>query len=83
MRVVAELPHEICKITIFSMNHKFIIKMEKGIYEQTYKVSEKDLTDGVNDVFKMLDEAFMVTVANRFDQMRADFTQAFQRFDSL
>ncbi len=70
MRVVAELPHKVCKITIFSMNQKFIIKLEKGIYEQTYKVSEKDLTDGVNDVFKMLDDEFMEKVGLRFDQMR-------------
>ncbi len=83
MRVVAELPHKVCKITIFSMNQKFIIKLEKGIYEQTYKVSEKDLTDGVNDVFKMLDDEFMEKVGLRFDQMRADFNNAFIRFESL
>ena len=83
MRVVAELPHSLCKITIFSMNQKFIIKLEKGIYEQTYKLSEKDLTDGVNDVFKMLDAQFLEKVSIRFDEMRSDFNNAFIRFESL
>ena len=83
MRVIAELPHPVCKITIFSMNQKFIIKLEKGVYEQTYKVSEIDLTDGVNGVFKMLDDEFMQTVAERFQQMRSDFGGAFNRYELL
>lgn len=83
MRVIAELPHAICKITIFSMNQKFIIKLEKGVYEQSYKVSEIDMTDGVNGVFKILDDEFMNTVAERFKQMRADFGAAFNRYETL
>jgi hypothetical protein len=83
MRVIAELPHEVCKITIFSMNQKFIIKMEKGVYEQSYKISEIDLTDGVDGVFKILDDEFMQTVAERFKLMREDFTAAFNRYEAL
>lgn len=83
MRVIAELPHEVCKITIFSMNQKFIIKMEKGVYEQSYKISEIDLTDGVDGVFKILDDEFMQTVAERFKLMRGDFTAAFNRYEAL
>ncbi|MFA5246237.1 MAG: hypothetical protein WC380_13120, partial [Pedobacter sp.] len=56
MRIIAELPHPECKITIFSMNQKFIIKLEKGVFEQVYKISEMDVPDGVNGVFKILDE---------------------------
>jgi hypothetical protein len=83
MRVIAELPHPLCKITIFSMNQKFIIKLEKGVYEQSYKVSEIDLTDGVDGVFKILDDEFMATAAERFQQMRADFGAAFNRYEAL
>jgi len=82
MRVIAELPHAVCKITIFSMNQKFIIKLEKGIYEQTYKVSEIDLPDGVNGVFKILDDDFMQSAARRFETMRSDFHSAFQRYEN-
>ena len=83
MRIIAELPHPVCKITIFSMNQKFIIKLEKGVYEQSYKVSEIDMTDGVDGVFKILDDEFMNTVAERFQQMRADFGAAFNRYEAL
>lgn len=82
MRVLAELPHPDCKITIFSMNQKFIIKLEKGTFEQIYKLSELDIPDGVNGVFQILDNDFMKSAAERFNQMRADFNSAYKRYDS-
>jgi hypothetical protein len=83
MRVLAELPHPECKITIFSMNQKFIIKFEKGIYEQTYKLSELDFSGGVDDIFQLIDEAFITTVTARFAQMKSDFNEAYLRFESI
>ena len=81
MRVIAELPHPEFKISIFSMNSKFIIKIERGILEQTYKVAEMDLTDGVNSVFEVLDEEFLKTVAARFAEMGKDFRDAYSRYN--
>jgi len=80
MRVVAELPHPDCKITIFSMNQKYIVKFEQGTLEQSYKLSELDLSGGgVNDVFEILDEEFIAAVVARFSNMRGDFSAAYQR----
>lgn len=81
MRVIAELPHPDFKISIFSMNRKFIIKMEQGALEQTYKVAEADLMDGVNSVFELLDEAFYQTVAARFTEMRKDWRETYNRYN--
>lgn len=81
MRIIAELPHPECKITIFSMNQKFIIKLEKGVFEQIYKISELDVTDGLNGVFKILDDQFMKNASERFHQMRNDFNEAYQRYE--
>ncbi|WP_295648584.1 hypothetical protein [uncultured Mucilaginibacter sp.] len=81
MRTVAELPHPEFKITIMSMNQKFIIKLEQGPLEQIYKVPEMDLTDGVNSVFELLDETFLATVATRFAEMRKDFKESFYRYN--
>ena len=63
------------------MNGKFITKFEKGVFEQTYKVAEMDLTDGVNSVFELLDEAFMKTVAKRFEEMLSDFRATYKRYN--
>jgi len=57
------------------MNQKFIIKVEKGNYEQTYKVSEMDLIFGLEDVKKMINEAFIGKVLERFKQMDQDFSE--------
>lgn len=82
MRVIAELPHPDCKISIYSMNGKYLIKLEQGGLEQTYKLNELDVLDGVNDVFQILDEEFLKTALTRFAQMRSDFNAAYQRYDS-
>lgn len=80
MRVIAELPHPDCKITLFSMNQKYIIKFEQGGLEQSYKLSELDLAGGgVNEIFQILDEAFISTVTERFKLMRSDFREAYNR----
>lgn len=82
MRVVAELPRPDCKITIFSMNGKYIIKFEKGSFEQTYKLAEMDLLNGLDGVFQLLDEEFIGTVVARFDHMLSDFSSAWKRHEA-
>ena len=80
MRVIAELPHPSCKITLFNMNQKYIVKFELGSFEQSYKLSELDLTGGgANEIFQMLDEEFIASVVERFKLMRDDFSAAFNR----
>jgi len=80
MRVIAELPHPECKITLFNMNQKYIIKFEQGTLEQSYKLSELDLSGGgANEIFQILDDEFIATVVARFTAMRTDFSAAYQR----
>ncbi|NHA02867.1 hypothetical protein G7092_03635 [Mucilaginibacter sp. HC2] len=81
MRIIAELPHPDFKISILNMNQKFIVKIEQGALEQSYKIPEMDLTDGVNSVFELLDEEFLKTVATRFTEMRKDFKESYYRYN--
>jgi len=81
MRIIAELPHAEFKISILYMNQKFIVKAEQGSLEQSYKVPEMDLTDGVNSVFELLDEEFLKAVAARFADMRKDFKDTYFRYN--
>ena len=82
MRILAELPHPDCKISIFGMNQKFIIKFEQGTLEQSYKIAETDIIGGVNGVFELLDDAFIAEVLNHFSAMRKSFLSGFERYDS-
>lgn len=80
MRVIAELPHPECKITLFNMNQKYIIKFEQGTFEQSFKLSELDLSGGgANEIFEILDADFIGTVIERFKTMRSDFSLAYKR----
>ncbi|HET8829960.1 MAG TPA: hypothetical protein VFM79_11500 [Pelobium sp.] len=81
MRVVAELPHPECKITIFSMNNKYIIKFEQGSIEQTYKLAEMDILNGVDGVFEIIDETFIKSVVENFKSMRAEFMATYKRYN--
>ncbi len=80
MRVLAELPHPDCKITIFGMNQKFIIKFEQGNLEQSYKIAESDVLNGVNGVFEILDEQFINHVLQSFASMRTGFNDTYNRY---
>jgi hypothetical protein len=78
MRVVAEHPLEQFKITIYSWNGKYLLKFERGMYEQTYKVSEMDLA-GDEDIKKLIaDEEFLQAVADKFNEMSKSFHKALE-----
>lgn len=81
MRIIAELPHPDFKISILNMNRKFIVKIEQGTLEQSYKIAEMDLTDGVNSVFELLDDEFLKKVGARFVEMRTDFKDTYYRYN--
>jgi len=67
MRVVKEIQGKPCKITVFSWNGKYIIKLENGPFEQTFKVSELDvLPEELDDI---LSEDFIKEAMARFKEM--------------
>ena len=67
MRVVKEINDKACKITVFSWNGKFLIKLEQGMFEQTYKVSELDVFEQQFD--EILNKTFMDEALKRFEGM--------------
>ncbi len=78
MRFVHDIPHPQFRIGLYAWNGKYIVKIEAGPYEQTYKVSEMDIT-GADSVQAMLDEPFLAGVARRFGEMDADWQETGER----
>jgi fructose-bisphosphate aldolase class 1 len=78
MRVIADIPHEACKITVFAWNSRYIIKLEKGLLEQTFKIDEFEL-NGIDDIKKLLDDEFMQQALERFVVMRSNLQAALER----
>ena len=74
MRVVKEVPHPKVKITVFSWNQKYLIKLELGPLEQTFKVSEFDVLE--QELDEILSERFIGQALKRFDEMRQSLRES-------
>lgn len=77
MRIVGEVAHPHCKITIFNWNGKFLVKFEQGLVEQTYKISEMDIASP-EEVNKLAAEPFIGKVLSRFEEMQKDLFEAME-----
>ncbi len=71
MRVLAQIPHSECQITLFAWNGKYIVKLERGMLEQTYKISELDVASEAEVRQIIEDQAFVQGVLRRFAEMEA------------
>jgi len=75
MRIIATIPHPKVKISVFQMNNKYLLKMEAGPYEQTYKIYEDEI-QSMEQLQAICNEEFMNTVIKRFEAMHADFEKS-------
>ena len=82
MRFVQDIPHAQFRIGLYAWNSKYIVKIEAGPYEQTYKINEMDMTDP-EAVTRLLDEPFLSRVAKRFGEMDTDWQEAGERHDAF
>jgi hypothetical protein len=78
MRIVGEIPHSICKITLYSWNNRYLIKLEYGLLEQTYKVNQFDLTSEA-DLYTIVGEQFVEQALNTFREMEKNLKVALER----
>lgn len=78
MRIVGEIPHDVCKITLFSWNNRYLIKLELGLLEQTYKINQFDIGSEA-DLFKIVDSTFLTDALNRFEEMDNSLRLALER----
>ena len=77
MRILADIPHKLYKITLFEWNDRYIVKIESGPYEQIYKLDSFEFDD--SEVPQLLDTTFMEGVTRRFGEMHAEWTGAQER----
>jgi hypothetical protein len=68
MRVIKELTKNGIKISLFSWNNKYLLKFEQGMVEQTFKISQMDLS-GEADLEVFWSAAYLSEVQKKFDEM--------------
>lgn len=77
MRVVKEVPHPRFKITIFSWNNKYIVKIEDAHLEQSFKIDSTEVA-GLEEVEAMLTDDFLLAALKRFVEMGKDFADSYR-----
>lgn len=77
MRLIKDIPHERYKIQLFHYNGKYIVKIELGQFEQSFKIGETDV-HSMEDVEKMLSPELLSNCLGRFIEMRSDWELAFK-----
>lgn len=75
MRIIGEIPHPACRITLFQWNNRYIIKLEKGYLEQTFKIDQFDVSSE-QDLHAIVNDDFIREALNRFEAM----DQSLQKF---
>ena len=75
MRVIKEIPFSDLKVTIYNWNNKYLVKLEQGLLEQTFKVPETEITSE-QDLEALLSEDFLNKARQRFREMMADLQAA-------
>lgn len=78
MRVIGEINHSECKITLFHWNNRYLIKVEQGLLEQTYKVPEYDVPTE-DEVKRLVSDAFIDAALKQFTAMRQALNDALQK----
>ena len=78
MRLVREISHPDFKITIFSWNNRYLIKLEQGPLEQTFKIPETDVA-GDGELDAVLDAEFLQHAGSRFKEMGYSLYEARKR----
>jgi len=71
MRVLKEIVEPSYRATIFHWNNKYLLKLETATLEQTFKVSQFDVT-GDTDIERLLSPDFIKKALNRFTEMDRD-----------
>jgi hypothetical protein len=77
MRIIGEIAHPECRITLFNWNNRYLIKLEKGYLEQTFKINQFDLASE-NDLNTIVNEAFINEALARFQVMDQSLSNALE-----
>ena len=75
MRLVRDLVRGPVRISVFSWNNKYLLKLEAGSMEQTFKVDELDFC-GDEEVLALLSDRFMDKALLRFSDMAESLQEA-------
>jgi hypothetical protein len=81
MRIVGYIDHPVFKISVFSWSEKYIVKIEAGFFEQSYKFRFADFNNWT-DLKELFDKEFLEAIHKTFELMSAQALLAAKRFQT-
>lgn len=79
MRLIRDFTEGPVRVSIFHWNNKYLIKLESGPMEQTFKLNELEL-ESEEQVRNLIDQDFIQACIRRFDDM---YTQLRNKLETL
>lgn len=79
MRIIGQIDHPKLKITVFKNDNRISVKLESGLYEQTYKFRDGEGVEGAEEVERLLDSEFLDKVQDILKTMHAARMAALSR----
>jgi hydrogenase maturation factor len=76
MHFIGIKEHDVCKISLFSWNNKYIIKFEWNQMEQSFKIDAYEVASEA-EVLEKISEEFIQKVLERFQKMAAEWYPLF------
>ncbi len=74
MRIIATIPHPEMRISVFGMNQKYILKLEWGPLEQSFKWDEYDFQNIEEFISRVQSSDLLSKSIERFKLMSADLS---------
>lgn len=68
MRLIRDFTEGPVRVSIFHWNNKYLVKLEAGPLEQTFKINEFDV-ESEDQIQKLIDQDFIQICIRRFDDM--------------
>jgi len=81
MRTLGFIEHPVLKISVFGWSEKYLVKIEAGLFEQTYKFRQADFNSW-EDLRGFFDKPMLDDILTTFRKMSDDAMRAAKRLQS-
>jgi hypothetical protein len=75
MRLVKDIPHPAFKISLYNTNGKYLLQIEYANLIQGFKIDQQDLSEGVDQIEKVIKDEFMLKCLERFKSMHTEWKE--------
>lgn len=79
MRTIGFIEHPAYKITVFSWSEKYIVKIEAGFFEQSYKFRQEEFSSW-EELKLLFDNMYIESLRKTFHHMSDELKIAKQRY---